>query len=324
MRKVLIVLSVLAISVITGCSNSRGPKLFTVDFKEGQSLRYKFTSSRETTIQWDSKDTTSKPTQKTTSTHQEEMKMVILYTPVEVDPYGLTKIKATCESIKVKRFSKRYKKGLDKDAVNSLAGKSFTFTLTSAGNIKDYSEMEKLIKATGDKAFRPERDQGRIKEPDMIGDFIVSQWFLWDSISSIKNPTEGVKVGDSWKSVLSVPGPMVMKKAREVEYTLNKINKEQRAVIKSRYQYSESAEKNWPTPYSGTFRLSGTFGTLVGYKILDLQGEGEEWFNMNKGRIEKSNQQYEVKLSASSIFPIGNLSPQITMKQNLTMELIED
>jgi hypothetical protein len=295
-----------------------------VDFKKGESLSYKFTSSRETTINWNSKDTSSKRMQNTTSKNQEEMEMVISYTPIEVDPYGLTKIKATCESIKVNRFSKRHKKGSDKDAVNSLVGKSFTFTITSAGNIKDYSEMEKLIKKAGEKAFRPESGQGRIKEPDMIGDFIVSQWFLWDSISSIENPAEGVGVGDSWKSVLSVPGPMVIKKAREVEYTLSEINKEQTAVIKSRYRHSESAAKNWPMPYSGTFRMSGTFGTLVGYKILDLRGEGEEWFNMNKGRIETSSQQYEVKLSASSIFPIGDLNPQITMKQNLTMELIED
>ena len=140
------------------------------------------------------------------------------YKPIKVDSYGLTTIEATCKSVKVSRS-----KGSRKDAVQSLAGRTFTVTVGPTGGIEDYSQLDSLLKEIGEKAFRPESDRGRIKEPDMIGDFVASQWFLWDSISSIERPAEGVEIGRSWNSQLSVPAPMVMRKARDVTYTLDEI-----------------------------------------------------------------------------------------------------
>jgi hypothetical protein len=68
--------------------------------------------------------------------------------------------------------------------------------------------------------------------------------------------------------------------------------------------------------------MSGRFGFLRGYKFLDLQGHGEELFNIDAGRTERYNQQYQVQVEAS--FPMGiSTMPRITIKQNLTMELLE-
>ncbi len=73
-------------------------------------------------------------------------------------------------------------------------------------------------------------------------------------------------------------------------------------------------------PYSGSFQMAGTFGFLRGYKVIDLQGQGEELFNIDLGRIERRSQQYQVQLEAS--LPMGiNANPRVTIKQNLTMEL---
>jgi hypothetical protein len=57
----------------------------------------------------------------------------------------------------------------------------------------------------------------------MIGDFIASQWFLWDAQSSLERPAEGVAVGQTWRSQLSVPTPMVMRRARNVVYKLDEV-----------------------------------------------------------------------------------------------------
>jgi hypothetical protein len=119
---------------------------------------------------------------------------------------------------------------------------------------------------------------------------------------------------------------MVTRKARDVTYTLDEIRqteKGQLAVIRSSYSPTESVSDNWPPmPYSGSFQMSGRFGFLRGYKLLDLQGQGEELFNIDAGRTEQYNQQYQVQLEAS--FPMGiNIKPRITIKQNLTMELLE-
>ena len=69
--------------------------------------------------------------------------------------------------------------------------------------------------------------------------------------------------------------------------------------------------------------MSGMFGFLRNYKVLELQGQGEELFNIDAGRIEQSSQKYQMLLDAS--FPTGlGLNPRITIKQNLTMQLLED
>lgn len=330
MKIALIIVTVIALCILAGCNGaveekqrlSEGKELFTVDFQEGQTLRYKFASSRQTSLDWASKESKSKRGKDAVDKFSESMDMVIVYTPIEVNPYGLTTIKATCESVRVKRS-----KGPRGDPVKSLAGKSFTFTVRPTGVIEDYSQLEKLVKEVGEKAFRPRSRQGRIKDPDMICDFIASQWFLWDSVSSIEKPTEGLSVGQSWKSKLSVPTPMVMKKARDVTYTLDNIRQTEEgrlAVIRSAYSFAESVPRSWPMPYpDGAFQVSGRFGLLGRYKVLDLQGQGEELFNIDAGRIERYSQQYRVQVAASLRFPLPGANPQITIDQKLTMQLLK-
>ena len=302
-------------------------ELITVNFQEGQTLRYRFVSSRDIEVNWGPTRSGSKLGPDKVDKSSESMDMVVAYTPIAVDPYGLTTIKATCESVNVRRTSSgTVRQSTNRDAVENLPGTSFTFTVEPTGKIEDYSQLEKLIKETGEKAFRPKSNQGRIKEPDMIDDFIATQWFLWNSVSSIKKAAEGVQVGQSWKSKLPVPTPMVTRKVRDVTYTLDEIRQTEKgrlAVIRSSYSPAESVPDNWPPiPYSGSFQMSGKFGFLRGYQLLDLQGQGEELFNIDAGRTERYNQQYQAQLEASLPMGIG-AKLHITINQNLTMELLE-
>lgn len=244
------------------------------------------------------------------------------YTPIEIDPYGLTKVKAACESVKVTRS-----KSTGRDAVETLAGKTFILAVGPTGKIEDYSQLDELLKELGKKVFRANTDQGRIKEPDMIGDVVATQWFLWDAVSSIEKPSRGAVVGQSWTSKLSVPAPMVMRKAREVTYSLDEIRPSEKgrlAVISSSYKIADSAPRDWPIPYSGRFQVAGAFGFYRNYQVLDLHGTGEELFNIDSGRIEQYKQQYEIRLSASLLIPLAGVNPKITIKQNLTMNLLDN
>lgn len=292
-----------------------------MDFQPGQTLRYKFMSSRDIEVDWSfAQDDAKKARSKVDKSH-ESMEMIVAYTPVEVGRYGLTTIKATCESVKVRRKQRRS----TKDAVESLSGKSFIITVSPTGKIEDYSQLDELIREIGKKAFRTGGREGRIKNPDMIGDFVATQWFLWDVIASIEKPLDGVSVGRSWTSKLSVPTPMVSRLARDVTYTLDEIRqseKGQLAVIKSSYSLAKSAPKSWPIPYAGRFRMSGTFGFLTRYKYLNLQGGGQELFNIDSGRTEQYNQQYQLNIEASAPFGLG-AGPRIKIKQNLTMQLLD-
>ena len=331
MKRILCFIGAVALSAVTGCTGGAagGRKLLSIDFKQGQSLRYKFVSSRDININWDPSQNKTASAKDKVSEYKELFEMVVAYRPVEIEPYGLTTVKATCESVKVQRTSA---KARHKDAVETLPGKSFTLKIAPNGRIADYSQLNALICELGENAFRPGRKQGRIKEPDMISDFWASQWFLWDSVSSIPNAAEGVEIGQSWTSRLLIPTPMVLRKARDVTYSLDEVRRTEKgqvAVISSKYSVSESAPTGWsestpdgwPIPYSGRFQMSGTFGFLRGYQVLDMQGRGEELFNIDTGRIEKYDQEYQIKFSAQFPVSIGS-NPEIDIKQKLTMELL--
>jgi hypothetical protein len=330
LRDTIIILATVILTVLAGCKPAAGQKelpgkpaeLLTVDFQPGQTLRYKFVSSREITINLDATAKTSRPGGAASDKSSESLEIIMAYTPIEIEPYGLTKVKAVCESVKVARS-----KGPNRDAAESFAGKSFTFTVGPTGKIEDYSQLDQLLKELGKKAFRANTEKGRIKEPDMIGDVVATQWFLWDAVSSIEKPSQGVAIGQSWTSKLSVPTPMVMRKARDVTYRLDEIRPSEKgrlAVISSSYRIADSAPRDWPIPYSGTFQVAGAFGFYRNYKVMDLQGSGQELFNIDAGRIEQYKQQYELQLSASLLIPLSGVKPKITINQTLTMKLLED
>jgi hypothetical protein len=311
-----------ALSVLVGCAPaqksapSSGKVRLTVDFQQGQPIKYRFISSRTVNVDWGQATGATK-----VDKSSESLTLVVSYMPVEVNPYGLTTIKAVCESAVVSREPSRM---LSPDAAGSFTGKSRTISVDPTGKIEDRTGLYDVIRQAGPRAFRADRSQGLVKEPDMIYDFIASQWFLWDSISSIPKPAAGVRVGDQWKSKLFVPAPMILFTARDVNYRLAEVRREPNdsiAVIDSNYTLLYPSPSDWPVPYTEVFQMSGMFGFLRDYKVLDLQGRGQELFNINAGRTEKYTQQYTMNIIASLPLALG-VNPRITIEQTLTMDLI--
>ena len=308
-----------------GTRTSQGSRLLlTVDFEPGRVLRYKFVSHRDITLDWDPGAATSvNRVQK----QSERLELVVAYTPVEVDPYGISTLRAVCESVAIRRTGRPSGQGANTDAVTTAQGKAFTLKVDPRGKIVDASDLDRLIRELGAAAFRPDTSRGRIKEPDLIGDFIATQWFLWDAISSIEAPVAGVAEGQSWKSALSVPTPMVMRQARNVTYRLAEVRDSDRgrlAAIDSLYSLADSAPQGWPVPYAGRFQLSGTFGILGAYDIVALEGNGRTLFDVEAGRIECQDQTYTLQMKAS-LPPMGiRANPFIVIEQTLTMELMDE
>jgi len=296
-----------------------GRVFLTVDFEQGQTLRYKFASNRDITLDWE-------PGRGQVQEQSERLEMVVAYTPAEVDPYGVSAVRATVESVQVTRTGGPSGRSFGTDAVESAQGRAFVLKVDPRGKIVDFSQLETLVREMGEKAFRANAARGRIKDPDMIGDFVAGQWFLWDAVSSIERPAEGVAPGQTWPSQLSVPTPMVMRRARDVTYRLDEIRPSEDgplAVIKSTYAPAASAPSDWPVPYSGRFQMSGTFGFLGPYQVLGLEGGGEELFNIEAGRTERHEQKYTMRMRAA-LPPMGvRANPLITMDQTLTMELLK-
>lgn len=328
LNRILIISIVFLLSIITGCGNKnilkssvqKGEPL-TINFQEGNTLRYRFLSERETIVDRNHQNNIVENSGSALNRTTEKLDLIMLYTPLEIGPSGLTTIEVKCIEAKVSRSF-----GSPKDAVEYFEGKTYNITVDSSGGIHDYSELDELIKRAGQKAFSSGTGANRIKEPDMISDFIATQWFLWDSIASIPNASQGTETGQSWTSKLLVPTPMVSRLARKVTYKLDEIRTDDNriiAVINSIYNKSDSVPKDWPIPYTGSFQMRGTFGLLGGYKLLDLAGQGRELFNIDLGQIEEYNQQYNLLIEAS--VPSGiNVKPVISVKQTISMKLIEE
>ncbi|MHC4758581.1 MAG: hypothetical protein ACYTE8_07980 [Planctomycetota bacterium] len=304
----------------------KGNIFLTVDFEKGQSLKYKFVSNRNIITDWG----TSKQGSKTTRNikrSSERAEMVFSYLPIEVDPYGITIIEAKCESVSVSRDGEG---SSNRDALKNLRGKTFTLNVDSRGAIQDYSSLRDLAYQIGEKAFRSNSGSRRIKEPDMVRDLIATQWFLWDSVSSLENPAEGIIEGQSWQSQLSVPMPMLVKKARDVTYSLKEVKEDgngKTAVIKSEYTLAEPIPKKWPLPYEGSFMTSGQFGFFTRYSVLSLDGSGQQVFNIDAGRIESDRQNYTVEMETYFPMSLGNgetQNPKIKIRQTITMEYLEN
>lgn len=319
-----IALAAIGAGLCAGCQTAGEGRVFpTVDLAQGQTLRYRFVSERTVALDW---NPGAESDENRVQEQSERLEMVVAYTPVEVDPYGLSRVRATCESVEATRGGQMSRRSGGTDAVETAQGKSFTLKVDPRGRIAEASELEALIKALGEKAFRPGRGQGRVKEPDMVGDFVASQWFLWDAVASVENVGEGLTVGQTWTSKLSVPTPMVIRKARDVVYRLAEIREAEDsrvAVIESTYALAETVPSGWPVPYSGRFQMSGTFGFLGSYQVSRLDGAGEELFDLDAGRVLSRRQEYTMEMKAS-LPPLGiRANPHLKIDQTLTMELLE-
>jgi hypothetical protein len=295
-----------------------------VSFEKDVPITYRMESERETVIDL----TTSDPAKKSRpQTMTEKLELVITYTPVEVDPFGLTTLKAFCHSAKVTRSSFSGKKE-EPDAMESLAGKEFVLKLSPTGEIADTADLEKTARQLGEAAFSTGRENARIKNPDMICDFLAMQWFLWDATASVGDPLS-MKPGKTWqtKQLVPWPVPFYTPPARITDYTLDRIdtteNGTRMAVIASQYKLSEEPMQDFIRPYDGNFQMRGLFGFLRNYEFKSLEGTGQQLFNMNKGLIEKDTQEYLLNVTAGFMLPLGDSLPVLTVKQTLKIERIE-
>lgn len=318
------VVFVLLVFVVCGCQEQvqRG-QLFSVDFKPDEPVRYKFISTRSIST---SLKSGSKSSSQATS---ETLEFVMDFKVSGGDRYGISEITATCRSAKVTRKGfPGLGRGLD--PVEGLAGQSYTFQLNPTGRISEYPEIESLVQKLGERAFVSSTQSGRIKGQDMITDFIAIQWYLWDAVASIEEPLKGLSVGQNWTSQQYVPLPMpltaVKHAVRETTYTLKEITESEtspKAVITSSYGMTDLPGQEWPVPYSGSYRMRGTFGFLRNYEFTSLSGSGEQIIDLDSGTVESFQQQYKIGMKAAFMLPLGDISPRLTVSQKISAERLE-
>ena len=324
MRKLVLSLIVSAVLLsLAGCQPA-AKEYLVVDFKPQKPLTYKLISQRDVQLKLDSTGK-SKP-----EVISEKLEMIVSYRPVGiVDGYGQKTIEANCISAKATRKGKG---ASSNDVVNSLTGKSYTFKISPSGKITDFANMTALAKSLGRQTIQKRGKQGSIKSPDMIADFAALQWHLWDAVSSVENPLEGIKPGQSWSSKQFVPLPVPVGFARISTHTFTGNlsddslyqDDQKRIVIDSTYQLGEGPVDNWPKIYTGGFNMKGTFGILRGFRMLSLDGTGNMIFNVDRGIIEKDVQQYKADLSAEFLLPLAGTSPSLSVDQKITVELMEN
>ena len=315
----------LMMSVLAGCQPGASRQYLVVDFEQQADLKYRLISERQTSLIISSPKSATRKAKSQTQKMTEKMELVISYKPGDVDDFGRTTIQGTCQSAKVTRQGS-FAKGSPADAVNGLAGKTFSFTISANGQIEDYSSLEKLVKEIGQNTFGPPRGGKKLKYPDMINDFIAMQWYLWDSIAAIDNPRKGVKLGQTWTAKQMIPMPMPMSIAKDTTYTLTEIKESPAgplAVIDSTFQRSDDAVENLPNPYDGQkYMMKGMFVLLRGYMMTSFDGSGRQIFDIDRGAVSSDTQQYTIVFEVSFPMPLGDTVPKLKVDQKMSIELL--
>ena len=312
---------------VVGCQpQQQDQNWLLLNFEKNKPITYQLTSTRLVTIDLTGGSSDKKSKSQTTS---ETLDLVVTYTPTDVDPFGLTTITAKCNSAKVTRSSLSGKRNVT-DAMEQLAGKQFTLQLSPTGEIADDTDLRRITTELGEKTFAKSKDNGqRIKNPDMISDFIAMQWHLWDSTSTVEEPLAGMKPGKTWqvKQWIPWPIPVASLPSRLTTYTLDSFVTEEgqsnKAVIKSIYTISESKKQDFPFPYEGSFQMRGLMGFLRNYKFLSIEGGGTQIFDMDAGLIESDQQHYTMKVNATFMLPLGNSLPVLNVDQKISIKRIK-
>jgi hypothetical protein len=314
-----------------GCAPSVGrvsapaDNLLVVNFEKARPLRYRMVSERKTLI--DLMGSAAAQRQQS-QTMTERLELVMVYTPVEVDPFGLTKLNVTCESAVVSRTSFSGRKE-ESDAMESLPQLSFTLTLTPTGLIEDLSDFERVIRELGDRAFATvSPTAGRVKNPDMINDFMAMQWCLWDAVASMDDPAGGLRPGKTWttRQMLPWPAPLPTPPTRATTFTLDRIAEDEqgtRAHITAAYAMADKPIEDAPRAYEGSFQMRGLFGFLRGYQFTQITGTGEQVFDVDAGVLEKDHQHYTLDVTADFALPLGDSKPVLNVDQTLSIELLK-
>ncbi len=312
----------------TGCVDSaKSPEdnWLLVSFEKDVPITYRMVSERKTEIDLTTGDAEKKSRPQTTT---EKLELIMVYTPVEVDPFGLSTLKVDCESVKVTRSGFSGKRNTV-DAMETLAGESFSLKLTPTGKVADISDLERIAAELGAASFSDGK-KTRIKNPDMIGDFLAMQQYLWAAGSAISNQLD-MKAGDIWQNQQSIPWPVPIypPPARITTYTLDSIraeeNKPRQATITSTYAMSETPIEEYIRPYvEGKFQMRGLFGFLRNFRFKHIEGAGTQIFNIDDGLVESDRQQYLLNVTASFMLPLGDSLPVLTVDQKISIERITD
>jgi len=321
-------LMISVILCVVGCQRPVGTSQdnwLLVSFEKDVPITYKMVSERNTEFDV----TTNDPAKKSRPTIiSEKLELVMVYTPVEVDPFGLSTIQAKCKSAKASRSQTSGRQNT-RDAIESLAGKSFTLEVSPTGNIVDPNGLERIAAELGKASFSGGDSGTRIKNPDMIGDFLALQQYLWAASSTISNQLD-LKIGDTWQANQSIPWPMPMypPPARTATYTLDSIVAEEgqprNAVISSTYALSETPLDDYIKPYEeGRFQMRGMFGFLRNFQFKHLEGSGKQIFNLDDGLVESDHQEYLLNVNATFMLPLGGSVPVLTVNQTIDIERIE-
>lgn len=301
--------------------------LMVIDMPAGQTVRYQMTSSRDIELKFTGDEKSKKQPPQNMS---EKLDMTIAYEVIDADPYGLSTVRATVEELSIGRsnFSSRSSR---RDPTEQLKGKSYTFKISPNGTLSELDELREIIESLGAEAIEDRGKSGRVKVPDMLWDFITLQWTLFEPVSTVPNPSRGVKQGQTWDAHQLVPLPLPIPVVRDTTFTLDGFEVDpdtgnRIAVINSIYTQSEenaSIIENVFKPYTGSYQLQGMFGFLRRYKFEDLSGSGTTRFNMDTGMILSKDQSYRLNASASFMLPLGNTVPVLTFDQTFSVRKVQ-
>jgi hypothetical protein len=325
-RIIMVILATAALGLLAGCQNGgvrSDENLIVIEFRPDEPLTYQLTSQRDILIELVDGQGKLQPGQSHKMSEQLDLQMT--YTPTDVDPLGLTTIEARCDSAKVTRQGFRTSGPEPKDLAEKLVGKTFTFQVSPSGKPADTAAMDAALNAFIESGFvSASGPVKRIKDPDMVVDFLALQYHLWDSVAMIPDPLS-VRAGMQWASDQLTPLPFPLPATRATTYTLRDpgTGETPKAVMEIAFALSDKEPRWWPPAYQEVFNLRGSlFAILRNYRFRSIEGGGQAVFDVTQGVLERETQEYKTVMDAAFMLPLGDTRPVITIEQKLRAERI--
>ena len=322
MRRIVLILVTVAVGLLVGCQPGPGRSdddLIVIEFRPDEPLTYRLTSRRDILIEL--MDGQGNPQPGQSHKMSERLDVVMTYTATEVDPVGLTTLQAHCDSAKVTRQGFRTSGPEPKDLAEKLAGQTFTFQVSPSGKPADTGAMDAALNTFIESVFANRSGPvKRIKDPEMVVDFLALQYHLWDSVATMEDPLGGARVGKQWTCEQLTPLPFPLPFMRSTTYTLRELDSAGRkAVIESTFALSNKEPDYWLPTYKEPFNLRGSlFAILRNYRSRSIDGQGQVVFDVDEGTLESEVQTYKTVLDASFMLPLGNTRPVVTIDQELS------
>jgi hypothetical protein len=318
--RIRLVVTGLAAIMMTGPATSASVQDVTLRYRwtKGDSVRYRHTQQSTATM-------SGMPGGMGDMVVDSTMGQVFKVVAEDIAPDGLATLRFAYEAVRMEMTSPMLTLSYDsttpdkasdatmKEMFSSMIGESFTLVMTPVGEVQRVEGMGRIMEKVFSKVPQDPATAGMLNG--------VKSSFSDDAIKGVVSqgftrlPERAVKPGDEWNSDFAINSPMIGAITTSVVATLKALGgsgADQVATIGTKSTMKSDPKSPGKNPMGFTVLLN------------DGSAEGDQSFDVAKGRLQKATLRSTVDMSMSGSGPDGSaMNIKTLVKSQFTLELQE-